>query len=674
MNHYLTTLGLALALLAWALPGQAAVVEPGHSALWYDPDRNGEGLVLEIHSNNEAWLTWFTWDEDGNQRWLIGQGTIVRDDEAGDHIEFPELIVTRGGRFGPDFDPAQVERTVAGSATLVFQDCYEGQFSYGAFGQQGELALHRLSHTMGAGCRPLHGRPGDPVYGHAGQSGIWYDGARDGEGWFLQWQAHNEAVATWFTYDSEGNQAWLLGTGQLDDDGTLVFEQMRGTRGARFGAGFDPADVEIFDWGRMELAIGCDTGSLRYESLLPEYGTGGYDGIERLSALTSPATCPWVAPAWTDLYDLEVIELPGAPQPRTSPPIQGPTEVILVTDVADDGTVAGQRRHDLPNTIKYKPVVFPAGAEQWLTPLDTYIQGQPRLAADGSRILLTLDSDGSLVIVDETGQEPVPGLDESRSDEAVDASADLGLILGVSSVPYSEDGWIYRYWLGAAGQPAVPLPTPEPFAAPRARCVSDDGSVVIGTHAQASFSVPPPYGGPLWAIRWLNGEPAELLHDKEGRPLAEPGPCSADGDLTFGRLGQTSDEDQSHDTLRPGFIRGDGLGAHLDLGLVPEHWSHRIIAASGDGSLVAGNYGPRSETGEPVADTPPSVFLWTQDTGPILLGAWLEEGGPLADWPRMEVAAVSANGEYVLVTTGQFPANTLIYADAHSALIRLTPK
>ena len=96
---------------------QAGVVEPGHSAAWYSPVRDGEGWIVEIHADDRALMTWFTYDEAGGQRWLIGEGEVVRDEDDGDGILFSELYATRGGRFGDGFDASQVEREVVTAAS-----------------------------------------------------------------------------------------------------------------------------------------------------------------------------------------------------------------------------------------------------------------------------------------------------------------------------------------------------------------------------------------------------------------------------------------------------------------------------------------------------------------------------------------------------------------------------
>ncbi|MEE4331621.1 MAG: M14 family metallopeptidase, partial [Wenzhouxiangella sp.] len=96
-------------------------VRAAHSAMWIDPARAGEGWVIEILPNGQALGYWFTYDEAGEPRWLLGQGPIVEN-----QIFFDELLAPVGGRFGPDFDPDDVELVPAGSARLVFTGCDSG--------------------------------------------------------------------------------------------------------------------------------------------------------------------------------------------------------------------------------------------------------------------------------------------------------------------------------------------------------------------------------------------------------------------------------------------------------------------------------------------------------------------------------------------------------------------
>lgn len=267
--------GLACLLVANACPVVAAAIEPMHSANWFNPERSGEGWSLEILDEHSAVGYWFTYDEEGEQRWLIGVGEI-----EGDRIEFPEMLVTSGGRFGPDFDPGEVVLEVAGSVSMTFSNCNNGQFEYSVFEQEMDIELARLSRTLTLDCE---GANEDYPDGRGQQSGSWFDPGHSGEGFSLQWQTNGSAVVTWFTYDPDGRPYWMIGVGEKSGD-VLVFPELIATRGARFGAEFDPNDVERFPWGRLQMDLGCASGSADYESLLPEFGSGSFE-LTRLTVL-----------------------------------------------------------------------------------------------------------------------------------------------------------------------------------------------------------------------------------------------------------------------------------------------------------------------------------------------------------------------------------------------------
>ncbi|TDR23581.1 hypothetical protein [Marinicella litoralis] len=94
---------------------------------WYDPAKNGQGFLLEIiKSNNQkmALTTWFTFDTDGNQYWLIGVGEIT-----GQSINF-QMIVPEGGQFGDLHDPNNISNTPWGEVQFNFTDCNNGTVSW----------------------------------------------------------------------------------------------------------------------------------------------------------------------------------------------------------------------------------------------------------------------------------------------------------------------------------------------------------------------------------------------------------------------------------------------------------------------------------------------------------------------------------------------------------------
>ena len=110
------------------------------SGFFFDPAHNGEGFVIEVISSVAAVVYWFTYNEDGSQRWFIGVGEV-----SGSDIIIPEWIVTSGGVFGEGFDPEKVKMDVAGHGVFRFQDCDSAVVEYTIDGEDGSQDLMRLS-------------------------------------------------------------------------------------------------------------------------------------------------------------------------------------------------------------------------------------------------------------------------------------------------------------------------------------------------------------------------------------------------------------------------------------------------------------------------------------------------------------------------------------------------
>lgn len=109
---------------------------------WSDPDLPGQGISLEIlEDRNEALVYWFTYGQDGQQKWMVGQGPI--DDAGTAHLEF---VTTESGRFAL---PPAPELVVWGTAELTFGSCHAGRllFESADEAQQGTIELGRLTGT-----------------------------------------------------------------------------------------------------------------------------------------------------------------------------------------------------------------------------------------------------------------------------------------------------------------------------------------------------------------------------------------------------------------------------------------------------------------------------------------------------------------------------------------------
>ncbi len=122
------------------------------SGAWWNPQRGGEGIVIDIEDRGPqptAFLSWFTY-AGGAQRWLVGSAGI---DPAKLELEDIPLTVTRGPQFGAAFDPAAVDAQPWGSAGLRFESCdravltYAGRFPDGEE-HSGSIELVRFTNGL----------------------------------------------------------------------------------------------------------------------------------------------------------------------------------------------------------------------------------------------------------------------------------------------------------------------------------------------------------------------------------------------------------------------------------------------------------------------------------------------------------------------------------------------
>ena len=265
------------------------VVSAGQSGSWYDPSRNGEGLFLQVLSNTKAVVYWFTYDTEGNQLWMTGVGII-----EGEKITFPELVSPFGGKFGPDFDPDEVSYPVWGSLKFKFSDCDSAEVEYSgpkAFGS-GDLDVVRLTSLWGLGCRGNQFPNVSTGRGFlsAGFSGSWYDITHSGEGFAVEILNETTADVMWFTYDTQGNPAWIAGLGEIVG-GSIIFNDLQITSGGVFGDDFDPDGVTSEYWGEAAFnytSCGEDgdvAGSMQYIPS-PDFGEEGSQSLYRLTTIS----------------------------------------------------------------------------------------------------------------------------------------------------------------------------------------------------------------------------------------------------------------------------------------------------------------------------------------------------------------------------------------------------
>ena len=632
---------VAVALLgASALPALAAsLVAPGHAGHWWSPERSGEGWVLEMLSPDAALLYWFTYDEDGGQRWMTAEGRVEDidgDGATGQRIVFPQLVAPRGARFGAAFDPDDVVREDVGSATLTFDGCDSGVFAFDAFDQTQSIEVERLAHVMGAACETPHGVTGREVAAHAGLSGSWFDPAHNGEGFALHWASPHQAIVTWYTYDDDGDPVWMIGTGDYFDESTIRVRDLHTTRGARFGAAFEADDVERNLWGELSFELTCEGGIALYASTLPTFG----EGLFQLVPLTRIAGvgCPWQPPALRDFYEIELAELPG--------------------DL--DGLASGTRlmapRLDREGAIwaaamdgdALRPVRLEAGADRWQRMGDVTLVSRVFVSERGDRSVATALDDNALaqpVTWADDGWQP---LDSTLPDGAqvTGLSEDGTIVLGTSI----SAGNVVTAWRWTDADGMSPLPVPEfPAGAPIPLFASDDGHTVVGGLRTT------PTSGRL-ALHWSADEAATGL--RIGAYVAQdPSACAVGCRIVFGNL--------AHFTGSPPFLRhqawyrrDDGTHGVLPRLSTDPHHRHLVTDASRDGNIAVGTWGSfpsfSATIDAPKQEIPAGSrdgFIWTQHTGTESIRALLESAGhDTADWVNIDAEAITQDGDGILLT------------------------
>lgn len=121
------------------------LVDGSFSGSWFNPQKSGHGLVIDITNNTngkgtQVVASWYHYAADGSgqQIWLIGKGPVIGD------TAFVELIQTEGAIFGDDFNSDDVEHTNWGQLRIKFESCTEAVLSYDS-----------LIESYGSGSEPL---------------------------------------------------------------------------------------------------------------------------------------------------------------------------------------------------------------------------------------------------------------------------------------------------------------------------------------------------------------------------------------------------------------------------------------------------------------------------------------------------------------------------------------
>ncbi len=247
-------------------------IDTGHSGHFFVPERSGEGWLLEILDDESAAISWFTYppaQSGRSQAWMVGIGDII-----GNRIVFEEILETRAASFGPDFDPEALELIDWGRLELEFSHCNSGWAEYQANDPAWGSGRHHLTRLIGIKGRPCGARARSPDVEAPGISGQWYDPDANGQGWFLEEHASGRVFMAWYTYDDGGDQAWIVGEGEMIDR-ELVVDELLMPSGTNFGEAFDPDAVDQRHWGSLRMEFqDCERALVTYDSEIDAFGQG----------------------------------------------------------------------------------------------------------------------------------------------------------------------------------------------------------------------------------------------------------------------------------------------------------------------------------------------------------------------------------------------------------------
>jgi hypothetical protein len=136
----------------------------GFSGAWYDPERDGEGFVVEVNEDGRAVVYWFTHTPDGSgeQAWMMGDGEIkswvinIPPPGVPTHtIVIDSMVRPTGTRFGTNFDPDDIVWEDWGRLAIDFFRQGTGHVYWDSndddFGT-GDHPIERLARPMLAEC------------------------------------------------------------------------------------------------------------------------------------------------------------------------------------------------------------------------------------------------------------------------------------------------------------------------------------------------------------------------------------------------------------------------------------------------------------------------------------------------------------------------------------------
>jgi hypothetical protein len=258
---------------------------PNFQGLWYkSPAESESGWGVNIaHQGDTFFVTWFTYDTDGTQMWLVGPAVrkTTGNTYAGD------LFRTTGPAFNA-VPFGSISFVQAGSLSLTFTDASNGTMSYTVGSVSQSKAITRQVFDAAPTCT-AGGTPASPP----NFSDLWYRAPAESEpGWGLNvTQQGNILFISWFTYDLAGRGMWVVGPRMVRTTGNTFAGDLFRTTGPAFSAQpWNPALVAPIPYGNATLTFAdANSGTFSYNV------TGVTPAVQQAKSITrqsfgAPAT------------------------------------------------------------------------------------------------------------------------------------------------------------------------------------------------------------------------------------------------------------------------------------------------------------------------------------------------------------------------------------------------
>ncbi|TDR23872.1 choice-of-anchor Q domain-containing protein [Marinicella litoralis] len=264
-------------------------ITEAQSGLYFDTDRNGEGVHVEMLGDDSALVAMFTYHPNQTDlMWFVGSGSRM-----GNSIVIDEVYRASGGAFGAAFDASNIQNEFVGSMSLVFPDCEAtdkpGRMVFESNKEMEEPLENLLveAFTLSRLLTCAQTQPSEKI----GRSGSFFDPQRSGEGIFIDVIDDNTAVVFFYTYTPSGEQFWLVGSGASINGNTITANMLYPTATTGFGSQFNSNEIQFSSWGEVTITHkpGCNEIDISYHSTVSGYGSGELNHVR----LTQPAgiTC-----------------------------------------------------------------------------------------------------------------------------------------------------------------------------------------------------------------------------------------------------------------------------------------------------------------------------------------------------------------------------------------------